>query len=129
MARYTGRCLCGQITYRIESEDLPDGLTVCHCRQCAHWSGGPVPFAICRQSEITVEGTVTWFQSSADVRRGFCATCGASLFWQAEPGNRIYVTAGSLDAAAGLAVAEHIWVASRPDWDEIGGTAPQRSGE
>ena len=60
---------------------------------------------------------------------GFCATCGASLFWQAEPGNRIYVTAGSLDAAAGLAVAEHIWVASRPDWDEIGGTAPQRSGE
>lgn len=129
MPKLAGRCLCGQVTYRIGTEEPLDGLTVCHCRQCNRWAGGPAHYAVCRTSEIVVEGEVTWFQSSADVKRGFCARCGSSLFWQSEPGNRLYVTAGSIDPPTGLAVGEHIWTGAKADWDEIAGHAPQRSAE
>ena len=37
---YTGRCLCGGITFRISEELAP--ITVCHCHQCRRAQGGPV---------------------------------------------------------------------------------------
>ena len=55
MPKLAGRCLCGQVTYRIGTEEPLDGLTVCHCRQCNRWAGGPANYAVCRTSEIVVE--------------------------------------------------------------------------
>lgn len=129
MPRLNGRCLCGSVTYRIDTELPADPLTVCHCRQCGRWTGGPTPYVVCRTTELAVTGEVRWFHSSPDVKRGFCPVCGGSLFWQAEPGNRIYVTAGTVDPPTGLTVGEHIWTASKADWDEIADTALKRAGD
>lgn len=129
MPKLTGHCLCGQVRYRIDLDDVAEPLTVCHCRQCGRWTGGVAPFLSCRATELTVTGEVRWFQSSPDVKRGFCQTCGGSLFWQAEPGSRIHVTAGTLDPPTGLTVGEHIWIASKADWDEIADTALKRPGD
>lgn len=127
--RATGHCLCGTISYRIDSEDPLPGVTLCHCEQCARWSGSLAAFIACRPSEITIAGDPAWFQSSPDTKRGFCATCGSALFWQAEPGNRIYVTVGTLNPPTGLTITEHIHTASKPDWYDILDPAPQKAGE
>lgn len=125
----TGKCLCGEITYRIDSEDPLPGATLCHCTQCARWTGSLGAFTACRPAELAVTGEPRWFQSSSDTRRGHCPTCGSALFWQVNPGNRIYVTMGTLDAPTGLAIAEHIHVADKPDWYDILDPAPQKARE
>ncbi|WP_350082555.1 GFA family protein [Aquabacterium humicola] len=55
----------------------------CHCSQCrkhtgTHWSGINV-----RRSALHVRSaeSVRWYQSSAVVQRGFCSTCGSTVFW------------------------------------------------
>ena len=125
----SGHCLCGHVNYRIDTEDPPSGVTLCHCEQCARWTGSLGAFTACRPNELAITGNPVWFQSSADTKRGFCPRCGSTLFWQAEPGNRIYVTAGTLDAPTGLAVTEHIHTSSKPDWYEILDPAPQKPQE
>ena len=129
MAAWTGRCLCGQIGYRIATDDPPLGVTVCHCRQCARWTGSHGAFVPVRLSDLTVTGDPRWFQSSPEVRRGSCPSCGSALFWQAEPGNRIYVTAGSLDPPVGLAVVEHLHTLSKSDWYALTDSAPKKPEE
>lgn len=127
--RATGHCLCGTVSYRIDSQDPPSGIMMCHCQQCARWTGSLAAFIACRPDELAITGTPSWFRSSPDTRRGFCQACGSALFWQAEPGNRIYVTVGSLDPPTGLAIAEHIHTASKADWYDILDLAPQKAGE
>ncbi len=125
----TGRCLCGSVTYRIDSEDPLPAVTLCHCSQCARWTGSMAALTACRPSELTVTGDPVWFQSSSEAKRAFCPICGASLFWQADPGNRVYVTIGTLDPPTGLTIGEHIHVADKPDWYDILDPAPQRLAE
>lgn len=129
MAEWTGRCLCGQISFRVVTENPPGGVTVCHCRQCARWTGSVGAFVAVRPSELTLKGDPRWFQSSPEVRRAFCPACGGALFWQAEPGNRIHVCAGTLDPPLGLMVEEHIYTAFKSGWYAIADTAPKKPEE
>ncbi len=58
-------------------------------------------------------------ESTRKARRGFCAECGSSLFWQAAGAQRISIAAGSLDPPTGLRVAAHIYTHDAGDWDEL----------
>ena len=51
--------------------------------------------------------------------RGFCATCGSSLFWSALERPTISVAAGTLDGATGLSTIGHIWDEQRADWETL----------
>ncbi|MFC3693167.1 GFA family protein [Chenggangzhangella methanolivorans] len=121
-----GGCLCGGVTYRI-SGDLKAPLA-CHCSQCARTSGNYAAMAACRTDELTIadDGTLSWFQSSPEVRRGFRARCGGNLFWRQDPGDETYVTVGTLTPPTGLRLAEHIFVASRSDFYDIADGLPQK---
>ena len=81
MSRLRGSCLCGAISFRTEA--TPAHVSACHCSQCRktsghYWASTDVP-----RKALTVDGefNVAWFRSSEKVQRGFCSTCGASLFW------------------------------------------------
>src|SRR5207253_10180326 len=52
-----------------------------------------------------VPETLTWYQSSDNVKRGFCARCGGIIFSQAQPEDVTYVTAGITGGAAGSMVS------------------------
>ena len=56
-------------------------------------------------------------ESDHGARRGFCGTCGSSLFWQAAGGERIGITAGTLDPPTGLRVAAHIYTHQASDYE------------
>ncbi len=122
----TGRCLCGAIRFEL-SPPIRD-VIVCHCRQCAQWTGYAVAAtAVVPENFKLVSGrdALKWYASSEHAERGFCGTCGSSLFWKPADGSRIAVLAGALDPPTGLAISAHIFVGSKSDYDEITGEVPQ----
>ncbi len=129
-AHLTGKCLCGAVAFRVARADLRNPVA-CHCSQCRRWSGGPWPSVDAPLSDLDMqgEGDLRWHRASGHARRGFCGTCGASLFWQtdAEP-DRIDVSLGAFDPVAGglgLAVKAHIFVGSKGDYYDIADGLPQ----
>ena len=122
----TGGCLCGAVRYRVAGP-LRD-VVACHCGQCRRTSGHHVAATSAIRSEIEVTGSVTWFASSPEARRGFCGVCGSTLFWERLGGDRISISAGTLDGATGLRMRGHIFVADKGDYYAIADGLPQAGG-
>ena len=129
MADYTGGCLCRGVTFEIHGE-LSD-VDYCHCSQCRKTSGHYVAAASCRPEALRLmaSASLRWFASSPTADRGFCSTCGSSLFWRPQHGRHISVMAGALDAPTGLSAVEHIYVADASDYYRIADGLPQHAGE
>ncbi len=83
---HTGGCQCGAVRFRIEGA-LGDA-SVCHCRMCQKAVGGfYAPLVSVREgSLIWTRGAPSYFQSSNFARRGFCASCGTPLAYDAPDG-------------------------------------------
>jgi hypothetical protein len=112
-AEATGGCLCGAVRFSI-SGALRD-ILICHCAMCRRSSSSVGAYTACAPDAIAISGTkLRWYRSSPMARRGFCSKCGSQLFWEPNDGHHISVSAGSLDDASALAIAEHIFVAHDP---------------
>ena len=72
---------------------------------------------------MTIRGTVSWFASSPTARRGFCGTCGSSLFWDG-PGTHLSIHAGSFDGDPGVRLAGHIFCADKGAYYDLDGPLP-----
>ncbi|MEE9452770.1 MAG: GFA family protein [Paracoccaceae bacterium] len=117
-----GGCLCGAVKYTV---NRPLRAVVnCHCGQCRKTSGHYVAATSVARDQIDITGAVTWYQSSATARRGFCATCGANLFWDGA-GKNLSIFAGTLDGATRLQTVGNIYVADKGDYYEITDGLPQ----
>ena len=124
---HTGSCLCGAVKFEVEG-DLP-GPDACHCTQCRKTSGHYWASTDVKRSALKVDGefNVAWFRSSEKVQRGFCSTCGASLFWDPIGKDRIAVAMGAFDAPTATQLARHIFVADKGDYYEITDGVPQNA--
>ncbi len=118
-ARAEGGCLCGAVRYRVNGP-LRD-VIACHCGQCRRWHGHFAAYAQARREdvEVTGEADLRWFRSSGKARRGFCGTCGSSLFWDALDRDTMAIAAGTVDQPTGLALVGHGWVADAADYYRI----------
>lgn len=127
---HKGSCLCGAVTFEVRG-DLPPP-DACHCTQCRKWSGHVLAGTDVPRDALTIHGGehVTWYRSSEKVRRGFCSTCGSSLFFdpidQAKHG-WIGVAMGAFDAPTQTKLAVHIFVAEKGDYYDIGDGVPQNA--
>lgn len=117
----TGGCLCGKVTYSITGPIRP--VVACHCSQCRKTSGHFVAATAASPENVEVAGEVTWYQSSNEARRGFCGTCGSSLFWEGY--GHLSIHAGSIDGETGLKIERHIFAADKGDYYEIDDDKPQ----
>jgi hypothetical protein len=115
----TGGCMCGQVRYAVQGP-LRD-IICCHCEQCRRSSGHFVAATACRKSNfsLTSDDTLRWYSIKPGLRRGFCAACGSSLFFEDMDGERMSIATGTLDAPAGLKIAAHIYVAEAGDYYQI----------
>ena len=119
----TGGCLCGAVKYRVSGELR--GIVNCHCSKCRRFHGnfGAYTSVALKDLEIVDKRCLTWFDSTTDetpnVRRGFCARCGASLFWHPGEAKDISVAAGSLDEPTGLKTIGHVWTSQISDYYKI----------
>jgi hypothetical protein len=122
-----GACLCGDVKYVIDGP--LSGVIYCHCAQCRKTSGHYLGATSCRSErlEITVGDGLKWYRSSPEVKRGFCQTCGSSLFWKHEQSEWISVMAGTLDVPTGLKCDAHIFVADASDYYSINDGLPQHA--
>ena len=117
----TGSCLCGKIQYSVAGSLRP--VVNCHCVQCRKTSGHFVAATSAARSDVKIVGDVSWYHASATARRGFCDTCGSSLFWDG-PGENLSIHAGTLDGATGLKTAGNIFCADKGDYYDLDGDLP-----
>ena len=127
----TGRCLCGDVRFRLEGE--PHAVEACHCTQCQRWSGPYLSVATVRQDELVLENgheSLAWYPSSDHAERGFCVLCGSSLFWRrSDPGAPdVDVSLGALDQPTGLTVEAHIYADDAGDTYQVPQDAPRFAG-
>jgi hypothetical protein len=118
--RATGRCLCGAVTYEVRGP-LRD-VILCHCMECRRWSGAVGAFSATRTEDLVIgePSALRWIdspESDHGARRGFCAECGSSVFWQAADAERISIAAGTLDQPTGLRVVAHIYTHQAGDYE------------
>ena len=111
-----GSCLCGEIRFEVEGPVRP--IVACHCVQCRKTSGHFVAATSAPRDAIRIEGTPTWYASSDTARRGFCGTCGSSLFWDGA-GENLSIHAGTLDGPTGLRLKGHIYCADKGDYYDL----------
>ncbi|GFE65720.1 hypothetical protein KIN_27940 [Litoreibacter roseus] len=80
MPTLSGRCLCGDVTFDIPS---PARFDVCHCVDCRRWHGAsPVGIDLTDVTLTSGASALKWYRSSPLAERGFCTTCGSSLFYR-----------------------------------------------
>lgn len=120
-----GSCLCGAVVFESDAPLRP--VIACHCTQCRKtsghfWAATSVPREALR---IVKDDGLAWFQSSATARRGFCKTCGSSLFWDPVEGDAISIGAGCIDGATGVAVDCHWYVDDKGDYYDLTDGLPQ----
>jgi len=122
---HNGSCLCGKVTFRVHGE-LPDA-SCCHCTRCRKATGHYEAGVDVKKAAVSISGedNVTWFFSSAAVRRGFCSTCGSPMFFDPPDADWIGLMLGSFDGATGTRIAGHIFVGNKGDYYEICDGAPQ----
>jgi hypothetical protein len=122
---HKGSCLCGAVTFEVAG-DLP-GPDACHCTTCRKQSGHYFVSTDVPRSAVTIHGEdkVSWYRSSDKARRGFCSTCGSSLFWDPLSKDWIGLAMGAFEGATDTRLHVHIHVASKGDYYDISDGVPQ----
>lgn len=122
---HQGSCQCGAVTFTVAGALPPPNA--CHCSVCRKQSGHYFASTEVKRADLTITGAehVTWYQSSAKIRRGFCARCGSSLFWDPPHLDWIAVAMGAFDGPTGTQMYLHIFVADKGDYYTIADGLPQ----
>jgi hypothetical protein len=121
----TGSCLCGRVRVCVSGElHAPDA---CHCVQCRKQSGHYFASTNVRRTMLVVTGqeSITWYQSSEKIRRGFCASCGSFLFWDPADKDWTAIAMGLFDSPTDARLEKHIFVSEKGDYYDITDDVPQ----
>ena len=127
----TGRCLCGNVTYRAESD--PVVTILCHCDDCQRHSGAAFSTnVIVPSADFTIEGSAMKTHGTVsgdgghDRGRVFCGECGSTLITtMADMDNLVVIKAGTLDDRSWVSPQMEIWTDSAQAWVHAA-DAPER---
>lgn len=113
----TGGCHCGAIRYAISGEVLRTAL--CACTDCRRSAGAPVvAWALFPRDAVTIAGSPAFYNSSGDVRRGFCGYCGTGLFFESDAKlpAKLNVRTATLDQPDKVVPRAWVQMADAPHW-------------
>lgn len=87
----SGGCQCGAVRFNVSG--AIGEASICHCRMCQKASGAhALALVDVKDSGFAwTRGAPNWFASSNAARRGFCASCGTPLAYDAPDGLAISV--------------------------------------
>ncbi|WP_342076246.1 GFA family protein [Yoonia sp. SS1-5] len=123
---HKGSCLCGVVQFTVTG-DLP-APSACHCVACRKHSGHYEASVDIPRTALDItagQEQVKWYQSSPKVRRGFCGTCGSTLFWDPVFQDWTAVAMGAFDTPTQTKLSMHIYVAEKGDYYDIADGLPQ----
>lgn len=126
MADFSGRCFCGQVTWRTNARVRWAGH--CHCDSCRRATSAPfTSFFGVNRDKVTWTGDMAeHLTSGGAVRRGFCAACGTQMLYE----NEIWPTethlyAATLDDPGSFEPQAHFHWFERLDWVQIEDDLPK----
>ena len=124
---HAGGCLCKAVRYEVAGP-LRD-VVECHCAMCRRTHGHIAAYTAAPKAALRLIETrgLKWYASSSFARRGFCAECGASVFWERPAGELVSIAAGTLDAPTGLRTTLQIFVEDAGDYYRVRDDVPQRA--
>ena len=109
----TGGCQCGAVRFKIHG--ALGRPSICHCRMCQKAFGGFFgPLVTARGETEWTRGEPSYFQSSVNIDRGFCARCGTPLTYR-QPGG-LEIAIGAFDDRSDLAPQIQVNFAARNSW-------------
>lgn len=88
-----GQCMCGAV--RAAARISKPILRACHCDMCRQQTSAMFMSLAVDDGTLVLDGPITTFRSSDWAERGFCGTCGSTLFYAT-------VADGARHPAAGL---------------------------
>lgn len=113
----TGGCQCGAVRFRAGGE--LGRASICHCRMCQKAFAGPFGalVTVSVADLVWTRGAPSRFQSSDQIRRGFCAACGTPLTfeWSAD---KIDLAVFAFDDPSAVEPVVQLAVEGRPAWME-----------
>lgn len=127
---FHGGCLCGGI--RFHARPPTKFVVHCHCAYCrsAHgaafvtWVGVPDD----RLRWERGEDAVVWYASSVLSRRGFCPTCGTTLFFRSQAAHgETHVVLTAFDGQIDRAPSAHVFYDQHVDWITVVDDLPKAS--
>ena len=121
-----GRCLCGQVEYRV-ADAFVHALN-CHCSNCRGATGSAFKaFAGIERERLTVTRGAEHLLVFGEVltHDARCATCGSLLYSVVREGTFVHVTLGTLTDAPTIQPSAHIFVGSKAPWYTITDSLPQ----
>jgi len=113
----TGGCRCGAIRYSAEGE--PEHIALCACAECRRSSGAYLTgWALYPQDAVTITGAPARHNSSGDIERQFCATCGTGMFFLSASvfPAKVDIQTATLDDPEALPPQAFIQMADAPHW-------------
>ena len=117
MTTRQGSCLCGAIKFSVKGEIR--GVGSCHCSKCRKVSGtnGNAVFLTPKDHfEWVLDGDTQAFSFPSGWGVSRCKECGSPLP-QSHDGQQYWVPAGLMDDPLETDIKQHIFCASRADWD------------
>lgn len=125
-----GECVCGQVAYEVTTE--VDKLYQCHCTICQKQTGSASQTGFFVEVEqfrwLQGENLITQYRKESGYSVSFCSVCGATVPNLFRSGDRYWLPAGAFLGLQQAKVENHIFVADKAEWDEIGGDAAQHDG-
>jgi len=117
MAKLSGKCLCGAVSYETEAE--PAIVANCHCTDCRTVTGAAyATILFVPKDQVTISGASKTFTHKSDrgssMTKHFCPECGSQLFTEnsAREG-MIGLRAGGLDQPEAVRPQRNVFVASK----------------
>lgn len=92
---------------------------------CRRWTAGPFFGASAKSVTFHGEENIGRFTSSEWAERGFCKTCGTTLFYFFKPKGSYSLSVGTFDDAAPFHLAEEIYIDHKPAGYALHGDQPR----
>ena len=94
---------------------------LCHCSDCLKLSGTSWGASAAYEDHFhyLTEARPRWYRSSQGAERGFCADCGAQMFYRRDGRDMISIAPGAFNEAEMLYVGGQIFRHSHPAWGPV----------
>lgn len=128
MSEFAGQCLCGAVRFVAAAPSLFCGH--CHCRYCRQGHGAAfVTWVGFPQAGVQVAAeadALHWYASSEQSRRGSCARCGTTIFFETTvaPGET-HVARACIPGAIDRLPEFHTFFDHKVDWVTVDDELPK----
>lgn len=123
----SGQCLCGAV--KIRAQIAEPVLRACHCEMCRRHTSAAFLSVQTVPGSVEVSGPATSFASSEWAERGFCATCGSTLWYGTVHDGARNLAAGLFEDAAGAVLVQEYFADQCPHGYAFAGTHERLSRE